>query len=167
MKEFYFREMQENDLIFFNSIRNECSNEFLHDSRVFTIEDSKKWFIDCSPKYYIINYDGNDIGYFRTSNYSKINKNIYVGCDLHKDWRGKGISYLAYLEFIPTLFENLNLHKISLEVLSINVVAYNLYKKIGFVYEGCKRDEVLKKDQWVDSIIMSIKKEEYFNKHGK
>jgi len=162
-----FRDLCIDDLDFFISIRNECSNEFLHDSRIFTIEDSKKWFIDNKPKYYIISYNNNDIGYFRTSNYSEINKNIYIGCDLHKDWRGKGISYIAYLEFMSSLFERLDLHKISLEVLSTNTVAYNLYTKIGFVYEGCKRDEVLKNNKWVDSIIMSIKKEEYFSKYGK
>ena len=70
-----------------------------------------------------------------------MNKNIYIGCDLHKDWRGKGLSYLSYLEFIPKLFNTHNLHKISLEVLSTNIVAYNLYKKIGFIEEGRKRDE--------------------------
>lgn len=155
------------DLDFFISIRNECANDFLHDSRIFTIEDAKKWFANSNPKYYIINYNSTDIGYFRTSNYSEVNQNIYIGCDLHKEWRGKGLSYLAYLEFIPSLFQNLNLHKISLEVLSTNVVAYNLYKKIGFIEEGRKRDEIFKQNKWVDSIIMSLKKEEYFNKYGK
>lgn len=161
------RDLSINDLDFFISIRNECANEFLHDSRIFTIEDAKSWFSNSKPNYYIIRYDNVDIGYFRTSNYSQVNRNIYIGCDLQRDWRGKGLSYLSYLEFIPKLFDNLDLHKISLEVLSTNTVAYNLYKKIGFVEEGRKRDEVLKNNQWVDSIIMSIKREEYTEKYEK
>jgi RimJ/RimL family protein N-acetyltransferase len=53
------------------------------------------------------------------------------------------------------------LNKISLEVLSNNIIALNLYKKLGFVTEGIKRQEVYKNNQWVDSIIMSILKNEY------
>ena len=49
-----------------------------------------------------------------------------------------------------------NLHKISLEVLETNERAIKLYKKIGFIEEGVKRDEIYKKDKWVNSIIMSI-----------
>lgn len=161
------RDLSINDLDFFISIRNECANEFLHDSRIFTIDEAKKWFANSKPNYYIIRYNNVDIGYFRTSNYSQVNRNLYIGCDLHKDWRGRGLSYVSYLEFIPKLFHKFNLHKISLEVLSTNIVAYNLYKKIGFVEEGRKRDEVLKNNQWIDSIIMSIKKDEYIKKYEK
>jgi RimJ/RimL family protein N-acetyltransferase len=45
--------------------------------------------------------------------------------------------------------------------LSNNIIALNLYKKLGFVTEGVKRQEVYKNNQWVDSIIMSILKNEY------
>ena len=31
--------LSEADLPFLNEIRNECSNEFLHDSRTFTLEE--------------------------------------------------------------------------------------------------------------------------------
>ena len=65
------------------------------------------------------------------------------------------------MQFIPHLFEKLDLHKISLEVLATNNRAINLYKKVGFKEEGTKREEILKKDQWVDSIIMSILKPEW------
>ena len=65
--------------------------------------------------------------------------------------------------FINFLFETLNFHKISLEVLSTNETAYNLYLKLGFIEEGKKRQEVLKDNVWVDSIIMSILKSEWNN----
>jgi len=157
-----FREMTGEDLEFFLEVRNSCAPEFLHDSRVFKLNEAYKWWVYGPKKeYYIIEYNGVKIGYFRTSNYSEDNKNIYIGADLHSDWRGMGLSYVAYRQFIPFMFEYLNLHKISLEVLATNTRAINLYKKLGFVEEGRKRDEVLKNGVYVDSVIMSILKDEY------
>jgi RimJ/RimL family protein N-acetyltransferase len=105
--------------------------------------------------------DNNTVGYFRLSNYSKENKNIYIGADIAKEYTGKGIAKDAYNKFIPYAFTIYNLNKISLEVLGTNERAINLYNKLGFVKEGVKREEVLKNGIWVDSIIMSILKSEY------
>jgi len=157
-----FREMKHSDLQFFLEVRNSCAPEFLHDTRIFKMSEANHWWSYGKKKeYYIIEYNGVKIGYFRTSNYSEANRNIYIGADLQTDWRGMGLSYTAYRQFIPFMFELLNLHKISLEVLATNTRAINLYKKLGFIEEGRKRDEVFKNGEFVDSIIMSILKEEY------
>ena len=144
------------DLIFLNEIRNECAFEYLHDSRKFTLSDTIKWFNELKPNYWIIMYNNEKIGYFRTSNYSNNNKNIYIGADLHEKFRGKGLAYESYCKFIPFIFEEYNLHKIYLEVLSTNQRAINLYNKLGFKIEGIKKEDVYKNGYWVDSIIMSI-----------
>jgi RimJ/RimL family protein N-acetyltransferase len=151
----------ENDLSFLCEIRNETAPDYLHDSRTFTLEETIKWFKNTKPKFWIIWWNDCRIGYFRTSNYSEINRNIYIGADLHKDFRGRGLAYESYCKFMPILFKELNLHKISLEVLETNTRAINLYKKLGFKIEGIKREEVLKNGVWVGSIIMSILKNEY------
>lgn len=152
------------DLSFLNEVRNECCEEYLHDSRKFTLEQTIDWFNKTKPMFWVIWVDGERIGYFRTSEYSEVNKHIYIGADLHKDFRGKGLAYESYKQFIPFLFTELNLHKISLEVLKTNQRAINLYEKLGFVFEGIKRDEVYKNEKWIDSIIMSILKEEWNGK---
>ena len=153
--------LKEEDLEFLCEVRNECAPEYLHTSETYTLAQTKEWFKKTSPQFYIIKRRGERIGYFRTSNYSKINKNLYIGADLHKDYRGKGLAFAAYMKFIPYLFEELDLHKISLEVLATNDRAINLYKKVGFQEEGIKREEIFKNDQWVDSVIMSILKSEW------
>jgi len=156
-----FRRIEENDLQFLNNVRNEYCEEFLHDSRKFTLEETKEWFIKNTPNFYIIMFDDEKIGYFRLSNYSNVNKNIYIGADICPKFKGKGFGKLSYEKFIPFLFKTYNLNKISLEVLSNNIIALNLYKKLGFVTEGIKRQEVYKNNKWVDSVIMSILKNEY------
>lgn len=149
------------DIPFFNLVRNQCAVEYLHCSTLFSIEDSYNWFDTNNPDYYLITYNFEKIGYFRTSNYSSQNNNMYIGSDLHYNWRGKGLGYKSYLKFIPFIFKKYKLNKISLEVLTTNVIAINLYKKLGFVFEGTKRKEIFKNDEYIDSNIMSMLYSEY------
>ena len=142
-------------------IRNLCV-DYLHNSNKFTLDETLRWFDYEKPNYYSIILDNKMIGYFRTSNYSENNKNIYVGADIHPDFWGKGYGFESYSKFIPYLFNNYHINKISLEVLSTNLRAINLYKKIGFKIEGTKREEILKNNKFIDSIIMSILKKEYY-----
>lgn len=152
-----FKKITEEDLPFINEIRNEYAQEFLHDSRTFTLNETIQWFKTTNPKYWIILYGTDKIGYFRTSNYSEYNKHMYIGADIHKSFINKNLGYKSYLKFLPFIFNEFNLHKVSLEVLSTNKRAIHLYKKIGFKIDGIKREEILKNDKWVNSIIMSIK----------
>jgi len=156
-----FRHLEEIDLEFLNEVRNHCAKEYLHDSRTFSLSDTLNWFKITNPNYYIILNKDEKIGYFRLSNYSQLNQNIYIGADLHPKFWGEKLAYPSYQKFIDYLFINYNLNKISLEVLATNTRAYNLYKKLGFIQEGIKRQEILKQDKFVDSIIMSLLKIEY------
>jgi len=155
-----FKELTLDDCEFLNEVRNECAEEFLHTSTIYSIEETKTWYKTLTVPYYIVYYEGKRIGYFRLSNYSSQNNNMLIGMDIHKDFRGMGYGYEAYIKFIPYVMEKYNLHKLSLEVLSTNIVAQNLYKKLGFIVEGIKRQEVFKNGKYIDSIVMSLLREE-------
>lgn len=157
-----FNKMILEDISFYNSVRNDCRDN-LHNNSYYSIEQSINWFNATNPIFYVINLNNEKIGYFRTSNYSSDNKNIYIGADLEKSYRGKGLAYKAYIEFIPFIFKQYNLNKISLEVLETNQIAFNLYKKIGFKIEGVKREEVFRNGEYINSILMSILKKEWNN----
>lgn len=160
----HFRRLEKDDLQFLNEVRNHYCEEFLHDSRKFTIEETVSWFQEYNPEYYIIEINGNRIGYFRISNVSKTNRNLYLGADIHPKFVGLGYGYKSYVKFIPFLFDHYQLNKITLEVLATNTRAINLYHKLGFHQEGVKRQEVYRNGQYVDSIIMSLLKKEYDRK---
>ena len=161
VKDLNFCPITENDLSFLNAIRNTYALEYLHDSRIFSLEETIQWFLKTSPDYWIIFNKNTKRGYFRLSNYSKENQNLYIGADIAPEYKGKGYASKAYKLFIPFLFEKYNLNKISLEVLSTNTIAKNLYIKLGFIEEGIKRQEVFKNGKFVDSIIMSLLKKEF------
>jgi len=158
-----FRPIEFNDCSFLSEVRNECAEEYLHNSTQYSLEQTQRWFYSLEIPYYIVFNDQDKIGYFRLSNYSKSNRNICIGMDIHKNFRGKGLAYESYCKFIPYLIETYDLHKVSLEMLGTNHRAYNLYLKLGFFTEGIKRQEVFKNGNYVDSIVMSILRSEVEN----
>lgn len=155
-----FRPIEFNDCEFLNNVRNECAEQYLHNSTKYTLGQAQRWFYSLDIPYYMVFNDQDKIGYFRLSNYSKSNRNIYIGMDLHKDFRGRGLAYESYCKFMPYLIKEYNLHKISLEVLATNERAYNLYLKLGFATEGIKRQDVYRNGNYIDSVVMSILKSE-------
>jgi RimJ/RimL family protein N-acetyltransferase/predicted Fe-S protein YdhL (DUF1289 family) len=144
-----------------NRIRNE-SAEYLHDDRRFSEKQTAGWLESNRPDWFSILLDGEMVGYFRISNHSNENRNLYIGADIAEEHRGKGIGREAYLLMMEKLFKERKLNKITLEVLSNNERAFKLYEKLGFSVEGRKRQEVWRKEgYWLDSIVMSITRKEF------
>ena len=62
LPQFIFRPLEERDLPFLNEIRNLYAPEFLHDSRTFTLEQTKEWFNKAKPEFYIMECFDREIG---------------------------------------------------------------------------------------------------------
>jgi len=161
-----FRELTKEDLGFLVEIRNEC-REMLHDDSMFDLTDAISWYDRLRPRYYIIEQNSVAVGYFRTSNWDEKNKHLYVGCDLHANYRGQGLAEIAYASFLHFLFNELGMNKVSLEVLEHNHRAQHLYRKLGFTIRGVKRQEVWRDGRYLDSQIMSMLKSEYMVMSGR
>lgn len=121
--------LKKKNLPFLLEIRNECK-EFLHDNREFNLLDCQKWFKEVIPEYFICLLDNDQVGYFRTSLWSR--DSCFVGMDLHKDFRGRGYAKPLYYLFFIFLKEVCGLSFVYLEVLESNSRALNLYKDLGF-----------------------------------
>lgn len=151
--EFTFEKLGLADLPFLIEVRNEC-RDFLHDNRHFTLADCEQWFRESKPDFRLIRHNGHRIGYFRISNYDPKEGSIYIGADLHRDFRGKGLARRAYEAFFPLLKDTYRISIIKLEVLSHNTVAHALYEKLGFVETARKKAVAVRNSGPVDSIIM-------------
>ena len=86
---------------------------------------------------------------------------ISRSCEFHimigkEQDRGKGIGSYALKAILEHAFNNMNLDRVELAVLSYNTRAISLYKKQGFVVEGCMRSAVYKNGKYEDMIMMSL-----------
>lgn len=77
---------------------------------------------------------------------------VFIG---DKNSRGKGYGKEAVRLITEYAFNNLNLRKVSLEVVSTNKAAISVYKKLGFVIEGEMKKQVFIEGKFQNIIIMS------------
>ncbi len=70
--------------------------------------------------------------------------------------RGKGYGTLMTRIMVQFAFDELRLHKVTVQVLLGNIPSMKMFKKCGFTIDGCLRDDVYKNDQYYDVLCMSI-----------
>lgn len=81
--------------------------------------------------------------------------------------RDRGLGTEAIRLFLGYGFEQLGLHRISLDVLNVNPRAMRVYQKLGFVTEGVLRAEHRFDDEWIDVTIMSMLAAEWNGHRGR
>lgn len=76
-------------------------------------------------------------------------------------YRGRGYGTEAISLVVGLAFDGLALHRVEIDVLSINARAQSLYENLGFRVEGRRRDAYRDGDRWCDGIVMSLLEDEY------
>lgn len=129
-----FRPLAFADLEFFNLARNAAA-PFLHDNRLFSLEETIQWF-EKGPlgSYWIVEREGIRIGYFRCLIVDS--NTVMIGADIHPDFQGKGFSTSMYQEFAQSVLIPDDYKTCTLRVLRSNKRAQRLYLKLGFVQTG-------------------------------
>jgi len=113
------RPLIENDLKFLLEIRNNDSTlQFLENDSKFTLEESKSWFENTHPQWFIIEINRLPVGYIRTNGDE-------VGCDIHPNFRRRGYARMAYELYLK------DKNYASLWVFEDNF-AKDFYKSLGF-----------------------------------
>lgn len=159
-----FTKLQEKDLTHrVKWLNNPRINKFIGDEleKTTNIIKEKTWFENYKKyndkKFFIVNCNKKPVGVVGLSNISTINKNsdlfLVIGED---DYVGKGIGKIAVNYILKYGFLKLKLHKINLGVLENNVIAVNLYKKIGFEIEGIMKEEVFCNGKFENFFSMAI-----------
>ena len=81
--------------------------------------------------------------------------------------RDRGLGTEATRLVLAHAFEDLGLHRVSLEVYAFNPRAQRAYEKAGFVAEGVRRDALRFDGEWVDSVLMAVLDHEWRTHHGR
>ncbi len=137
-------------------IRDYCL-EYLNDSTSFTLKETEDWYNKTNPEWYTIRVQDKDkiVGYIRTSDYDSKNNSIYIGLDLHPNFRGQGYAFHAYQKIMEILAVKKSIRRFYLEVQVSNFRAYNLYKKLGFKSIGIIPEKFYNKNKkFVDVVLM-------------
>ncbi|MCQ2550718.1 MAG: GNAT family N-acetyltransferase [Clostridia bacterium] len=88
---------------------------------------------------------------------------IYIG---EVDLRGKGYGKQAMLAMMDLAFNQWNMARLYLDHYTGNPASF-LYLSLGFKYEGVLRDNCRKNGKLYDVHLMSMLRDEYFEKYGK
>lgn len=87
-----------------------------------------------------------------------------LGISLTAQWFGNGFGTEVTEWIVQHGFEQLNLHRISLEYSAHNLAARKVYDKCGFIEEGIIKKSIWTDGRWIDEVVMAIMDEEYWER---
>jgi len=85
---------------------------------------------------------------------------ISIGIGEPADW-DKGYGSEAMRLTLNYAFNELNLHRVGLDVLDYNARALHVYEKLGFVHEGAKRQFGRRDGRRYDLVLMGMLRDEW------
>lgn len=145
-------------------INDNNNNSYLHYNLPLTIKETTNWYknIKNMQSRYdaIIEYKNIPVGVIGLINIDKCKGEYYITLG-ERNYKRKGISYIASKKIINYGFTELGLNKIWLCVDSDNIAARNLYEKLGFKLEGILRKDIYFKGKMIDRCMYGIIKEEW------
>jgi RimJ/RimL family protein N-acetyltransferase len=122
-----------------------CFFQFSTDN--ITIESVNKYINDaqdtsCNMHLAITNDEDEYLGTISLKSIDNEAKNAEYAISLCKKAHGTGVAFKSTKEILRIAFEDLNLHRVYLNVIEENERANNFYKKCGFVFEGKFREHL-------------------------
>jgi len=127
------------------------------DARAFLemIEDSNRIWLAI-----VLRTDGRQIGGAGLT-VDRQHQHAELGYWLGAPYWGQGYATEAAQEMLRYGFEDLGLHRIFASHFKHNPASGRILKKLGMGYEGCQREHLRKWDQFVDSELYGILRQEW------
>ena len=160
------RELKREDLVRLNSWRNsqDLISQLGTNFRYISYEIDERWFEN-----YLTNRDknirlsiivnGNYVGNVNLTQIDLLNRSAEFSIMIGDfEYRGKGVGRKASELMIEYGLKELGLQRIWLTCLEDNIVAQNLYGKLGFKVEGVMREALFKGDSFKNLLLMSLLK---------
>lgn len=143
------RKLQDKDIPYMLEWMHEQENKFIfqHDF-LSTGEDEIREFIKNSytsinKHFAIVDESDEYLGTISLKNIDYKNRNAEYAISTRSKIRGTGINTIANKLLLEYAFDELELVRVYLNVLSTNVRAKKFYEKNGFIYEGTFKNHIL------------------------
>ena len=141
--------------------------KYLTDIRPVSEQEQEQWFTRISNsrsnyRFIARNKETSDlVGVFRLDKLDHVNQSAQIGLDVHPTFQNKGYGTEIYGIFFKLLFNDWNLHKLTLETLASNDRARRLYAKLGMSIEGTLRQAVYRNGIYEDLFIYGVLRSEW------
>lgn len=109
---------------------------------------------------------GQCVGEVVLNNWDEANRSCGFRTLLGPGGRDRGLGTEATRMLVGYGFEQLGLHRISLQVYAFNPRARRVYDNVGFVAEGVLRDALRWGEEWIDATMMSMLAPEWRRHRG-
>ncbi len=126
--------------------------------------DQQRWFesIDSSNSMFLLaEYDDHVVGLYKIQNLDWMNRQYDSAHDVFEASRGKGFSTRVLEAGVDFGFEVLNMNRLNTEVLENNLASMKSALKVGYVKEGIRRKAIYKCNEYLDSIVLGIIRNEW------
>lgn len=147
-------------------INDERNNQFLHYDIPISEEKTEKWFdshIGETTRYdALIEADGIPVGTIGllSIDYKNSKAEYYIAMG-EPDYKGKGIAKEASRLILKYGFDTLGLNRIYLMTETDNFAAQALFERLGFIKEGCLRNDIFSHGRFADRFVYRMLKEDW------
>ena len=142
-------------------------NRLTGTTRTFTREEIDAWCASratAEGRYdFAVTTNGDDAfrGEIVLNEVDEVVRSANLRLSMGPTYRGRGYGTEGIQLVLGFAFDGIGLHRVELDVLSINARAKSLYENLGFRVEGRKRDAYRDGDGYCDAIIMGLLEDEY------
>lgn len=110
----------------------------------------------------IIEAEGRPVGDINFFDIDERNRRAMVGLGIWRaEDRGKGYGFDALRALLRWGFRHLNLHRVELSVAPANEAALRIYRRLGFVEEGRRRQSHFDDGRYEDELIMGLLRSDF------
>ncbi|MBC8264048.1 MAG: UDP-4-amino-4,6-dideoxy-N-acetyl-beta-L-altrosamine N-acetyltransferase [Anaerolineales bacterium] len=141
-------------------------SKYMHTDQYITVEAHEQWFHrtfgDDTRKYWIVTYDGQDVGLVNLYDIDHVNQRCYWAFYIAApNMRGKGIGTFVEYEILRIVFEELKLNKLCGEIISWNERIIHIHYSFGYKKEGYLRQHIIKGGEPMDVVVIGMLREEW------
>jgi UDP-4-amino-4,6-dideoxy-N-acetyl-beta-L-altrosamine N-acetyltransferase len=142
-------------------------SQFMYRDDPIEIEDHLRWFNSvyqdtAQSRYRIAEWNSQAVGLVSLTKIDLRQKTCEWGGYLGPEaQRGLGLGKEMIVSSLDIAFTELELNRVTVEVLVTNHRAIKLYESVGFVREGVLRERAIHADGPLDAIILSILRREW------
>jgi UDP-4-amino-4,6-dideoxy-N-acetyl-beta-L-altrosamine N-acetyltransferase len=163
------RDLAQGDIEMVRNWRNSPDvAKYMYTENQITVEQQQAWFDsvkdNSSCKYWIISYNGNDIGVASLTGISQSLSSCYWAFYLgDAGIQGAGIGSKVEYNVLEYVFNELKLNKLRCEVITFNDKVITMHEKFGFRREAYYRQHVKKDGKWQDAVGLAMLRDEWKN----